>query len=890
MSRSVLVPEIKNNHQIVLLVLPQLAAPAPDGLMQPTRIRLSSERRFRRLSSNSPLPARYGLRLGHPPRPWLRVWSQPLSQANPSFESSVAALRSSHVSSLSRLPLKFIHGNIASAFTTFDDLRYESDVNADVKDGRARFVDKTPFETSYELWAELLDLRSRIDGHEGIKDIWRGMCRRDVTLHRFDNNCCRLLRNAFVSTALRNEDERFLEEICQYSRKERDRSGRSWRGLFVPVMDHFLRHKPVKAIFWAEKLASIGAGGSGEWPRLVDAAVSSREAQEVFESLYLKMGDRNIYDAMIRTLCAQHRTADALFWHYLLLKVNDVPSNMSVVTSLRRSKLLHNKVALEHFEQSLAAARIPIDVSSRLRKIERKEPVTREEVNESIGRAYGIKPMKITDGFVARVFATKSFSLDFAIGVLATFGLKKLGPLAMRELAVRCASLSDILNRMKQLKECNIGLDDSVYVQAILKLAIDGKQSLLRSVLESDQHPDVFADKQIQWKMLQSYIAQEDWTQAERSLHILSTFHGASPVRTWNIILKGCIESLDYTMIDRVLDEMLQLRVSVNPQTIKVSFFTILRPRRPCHRPVTDPDKFDDLRYLTNMWLKILRGGMHVPASAWKQVLIHYGTQARFLELERLTVWLAHLYARQDGCSRLREGIPGSHGLSDRLVKRKSEGNRYYDKKGVPPLQQIFDRNTIRALVEWGFKGLGMPEWHRLFDSPVTDESIVNKAREESIPWARGIYLLRTLRQCGVPVHVGVVAGVCRQRLRMLFSPKRSNRKENRVAARKNTSNLASMVDEINRAWGSPTFTVSQEVLENPRALYRAVLGDVMPPDRKIRSRLAARNGVFSVAREHVPSTSPAPCRGEIEPPEIAPAAAVPKGREDAWQLQSLDG
>ena len=708
--------------------------------------------------------------------------------------------------------------------TSFQHLEYESDVNGKRVEGRARLVDTADHFWDYSLWAELLAFRSRINGAGGTKEIWHGMRARNIDIPTNSDDTSRFFWTSFLSVGL--EEQVFLEEIWHYAQDLYQREGERWDSIFVEVLAYMLRREPYKVHEWYSRMQDFKLKGQGQMTELVEAATTSTESLNAFKPIYVESGDRNIYNLLISKLCEHERYSVAVAWHYLLLSKKDIPSSSTAADPLRRYlATLKGQQQAKDFTQSLLDAGVPFAASLQP-KYKKPEPaMSRESASRLIGITFGIQPKPISDSLAARIFATEAFSLDLAIIALGAFGMETLGPLAMRELAARCHTSQEIFSRIKQCKDSRIQLHQCRYVQLIERLARDDNWPVLRSILASDQHPEVFEDRDTQKRLLMVSIRNQDWTQAQMTLVILTAFEDDAIESRWNQALLSCMWARNFEMTNRIVDNMHSLGVTVFPSTIRRSFHLLLRKRNPGNRPLSSPIDFDDLSFITNMWMKVLRAGGDVPAAAWKQVQIYLGMEGRLGELERLFIWLALFYSPQTSQTvRRKLAARGSWAYG---FNRPSaiEAREYQPLDERNPLRQIFTTQRQSAIIQWGFKSLGVELPKRSRPKGFADAAVHSMSSEQHrrSDWARGVILLRRLSRLGIRVHPWTVRSACKQRLLTLFGPGKSRKRENRFAREKNTQSLVEMVQRLNRIWRPNLFP---SALHGERLVKIALFGD----------------------------------------------------------------
>lgn len=701
----------------------------------------------------------------------------------------------------------------------FEELQYQSDVTAPALLG-PRLIDHPEHAEDFNLWTQLLDFRLRVDGIHGALGIWQGIQQRKLELPTSGEYATKLW-SAIASVAIQYD---ILQEVWQYTVKLAQKTNRRYDGLYEWIIGHFLRTRPTQVMPWHRKFGEIGLPVAGSLSNLVDDAMCTKKSLTTFERLYNEANDHSVYDRMITCLCERGRYDEAVKWHRLLVKVDDLPSSASIADPLRDylaskvDQLVLKEITNDLVEKGVSFAQtIP-------RTLNKNTKISREIMSRMLGESHGVTPKRIPDRFSARMFATRAFSVDFVIAGLTSFGFDVLGPLTMQELALRCKSAEDLTARIAQLEKLNVQLSPCTYVQLVRRLAEEGRSAMLDAIVQSDQHPEVYEDRKIQRQLLDQYIRIQDWHQVHRTLTILTAFHDDQESEGWNIMLRSHMIKGNMKMVHEVFNDMLLNGVRVTPGTLQCSFFKLLRPRNAGKRPISLSKHVDDLSFVTAMWLKILRFGGHVPAAAWNQIHNYYGMEGRLHELERLTLWLIAFYSRQ---SLSAAKIPsGRFTIGHRRRIVPSQTDYQFD------LRRIFGHTRQSAIVSWSFKsiGWGAKKLARLsrLDALAPASTATNLGRYET--WARGVALLRIMKQRGIPVHQATVRKAVRQRLLVLFGPGRSNRLDNRVAVAQNSMSLCYMVRYLNNVWKSNLLNVPLALLrmEGPdaeRLLRRIVLG-----------------------------------------------------------------
>lgn len=706
---------------------------------------------------------------------------------------------------------------------SFEELRYQSDVTAPALRG-PRLIDMPQYAHNFRLWTQFLDFRLRLDGIDGALAIWRGLLQRNIELPTTGEYATKLW-SAIASVGIKHD---ILSEVWRYTLALAKKTDRRYEGLYEWIIGYYLRTQPTKVLPWHQKFREIKLPVAGSLSNLVDDAMHTRESLTIFERLYNESNDHTLYDRMTACLCERGRYNDALKWHRKMMKVNDLPSTASVVDPLRDYLALRgDHEVLKEVTNDLVTKGVSF-AKTLPRTLNKASKISREMMSRMLGESHGVTPKVIPDRFSARMFATRAFSIDFAIAGLTSFGFDLLGPLSMRELALRCKGAEDLSARITQLGKANVQLSPCVYVQLIRRLAAEGRAGMLDAILRSDQHPDVFEDGKLQRQLLEQYIRTQDWPQVHRTLTILTAFHDEPEVEGWNILLRSYMTSGNIKLVHGLFTDMQAKKIKVTTATVQCSFFKLLRPRNSGKRPMSLTKHFDDLSFVTVMWLKIIRFGGHVPAAAWNQIHNYYGMEGRLHELERLTLWLVSFYTRQA----LPVSANDAAATSGFRRITLSRGRRAPNVGRTGGLKSIFGHVRQSAIISWGFKTIAWGpkklENLRRLDALSPSANVTNLGSYET--WARGVALLKAMEQRGFPIHRSTVCTAVRQRLLILFGPGRSNQLDNREAVANNTMSLRYMIRYLNGVWndnllGVPLALLRMEGPAADRLLYKIVLG-----------------------------------------------------------------
>ena len=683
----------------------------------------------------------------------------------------------------------------SATITSFQDIHYESDVTGPIQKGRSRLVDGPSHARDLPLWAELLEFRSRLEGASGVLKVWRGLRERHVRLQT-NGKLAERLWTPFIEAALHDDDvlEQIFEEVSRLKELQW-----YWTPFYNTLIGSLLRSYPSRVLSWHSRCHHRRLNTHVNTAKLIEDAMTSTDSLRMFRTIYRSSEISDIYGSLVPALCGQDRFEEALDWHYFLVGESDKPYDASVAAPLKSFLVTAGyRQNVRKFECDLDRAQI---VSARSSSTaDGDESVTQVAprlLNRLVGNGYGFRQRIMKDSFVARLFATPGLAKEVVIVALCAFGYRELGPLALREMAARCDSAADLMEQIYQLQGNGVKTKGSVYARLIHQLAQEKNEDVLKAVLDSDEHPDVYEDRLKQKTLLRSYIDGNNWAQAHKTLMVLTTSFRSRHEATWNYVLRAYMEARNWHGVEQMVDEMLTHGISVSPRSVRRSFFTLLSRRDPGKKPISFSNGLDELTFLTKLWLKIVRSGGEIPAQAWNQLLIYYGMRNRLGELESLSIWLVNVYSKRTASMR----------------------------NGRQALQLIFSPGLQEAIIAWGFKSMAthIPKTSWQLRMP----EINGHKQPRSLPmqqqWQRGLFLLKTLRECGVPLDDIHVRKTCRMRIKILFGPLRSASAENKLAAAKNKISLGQMLNTMNEIWGYKLFNLPALAMGDDDALKKSI-------------------------------------------------------------------
>ncbi|TKA75159.1 hypothetical protein B0A55_03984 [Friedmanniomyces simplex] len=646
---------------------------------------------------------------------------------------------------------------------SFQALRYQADVNCEAKLGKL-MVDQEEHFMNYQLWIELLHFRRRVDGLGGVLDVWHGMRRREVDLPTMGEAAETLWKELIDAASARSgtqknaEVEAIRHELFEYAKGLKDRTGEQYSGLYKGLVGHLFRIDVAgmgQACHWHRRMLNAGLVSVDNVLKQIahDALSNTHPVFRTFRTLYKQnAAERDCYDTVIPEAAMLRTVNETLKYHRLFMKNGDGPSTSVFHTpavqqlfELDRDASLPMKHGTESRQPALTTA---LDI----RDTATYPPITRASMSALVGDVHGIKPKELSDAFVARMFATSAFSIDLVIRGLSFFAVDTLGPLAMREIAVRAGSPVELCNKLNNLKRAGIKVAEGcVYSRLMLKLAVEGHTDLFNALLASDQHPEGYDDTRTQEALLVSYLEAGNWTQVHLTMTCL-TLAGVDLERNAvNRLAQHYIRTRAWRLAAQTMEEMKRLRVPLTPVTMAHLWRYLLPERRRGMRPQEsqrlDPPPFDALDFVTNAYVYSDTLSRNVPSRLWREILKRYGMAFRWDGLEKVVLGLAARYRpRTVRTVRWRQG--------SRVVT--------LNRVGTGKLEEVFTEQMQQAFFTWGFRAAAMRNELRLRELRVADvdptvvsgmTTIGNQITPHESSWTQGLRLLRQLNRHGLAIH-----------------------------------------------------------------------------------------------------------------------------------------
>ncbi|KAL8716688.1 MAG: hypothetical protein Q9225_006008 [Loekoesia sp. 1 TL-2023] len=646
-----------------------------------------------------------------------------------------------------------------------------------------RLLDSYDFRNDFGIWLELANVRRRVHGIEGIRLVWRAMLARGLDLPTVgalaDTTWTQCLDLGF-------EDSEILKEIFIYARELKESHGQAWPKLYATVLSHHLRACPGKVWLCHTRLHKHFPPTSDQFRGLFTLALPNKTLRQIYLKMHESFPYVRLYDFAILELCRQGLYETAAVWHERLIRRGDFPSDARKAEPVLRYLAVNgDKNRLMEFTRLMVEAGVSFAVY-RDKDVKVPSFISRDIVMPPLGQIDEPSEKKFSDGFCARLFATKVFSIDTVVSSLVFLRVEEIGPQALREVATRelpCNPYSRAIQvRLDQLREAGISTGDSTFSIVVWKLAAEGKDHLLRNVISCDLHSDTFEDHDLQESLLPHYQEQRDTMAFTRTITILTAKvpERFIEAKRLNFVLRAFLTSRDLPGVIRTIGHMREQHIQIESKSTMHMRETMLSQRNAGHRPATTKE----LDFLIRIWQDVLRSGGFIPPSAWIEVVRRLGMSGRLLTFERLALWLAAWYSSPDfrdsqACNSFRGHHKAAfpHPLMSVDLKPSSPFH---------PLQTLFPRSLQQGIIAWGFQ----------------HTSDTRDRKRQRLDWTWGLSLLRKLREAQVRVPTPVVAKAFRLRLLAIYGHSRSIRKVNRVNTRWDRSGFDLYMRKAKQIWG----------------------------------------------------------------------------------------
>ncbi|KAG9201257.1 hypothetical protein G6514_005988 [Epicoccum nigrum] len=690
--------------------------------------------------------------------------------------------------------------------------------------------EEVPEKSLDEYWAARLAHHERLEGLQGIWSVWHARRREGYRLPTENSAHAQFLWGTFA------RDPKLVHYVIEHAVELMQDKGETYPRVYNLIMGYWLVRKPSEALDYHHQMLVKLRLRKLPLRELAQAVRNyGNTAQEALLYIYRNSNERDVYNEVVPRLIECGNIKMARRWHNLCVFRDDLPSE---------SFAAHPVIQL-----FTAEATAITDPSIRLEEVERGFHINQHLMKRLLGR--DTAPVRFDDAFTARMFATRTVQTESIIKGLTMVGVNEIGPLAVSAMAHRTQPITDLPLRFEELHTAGIALQGSVFSLALEKFATEQNWELVQSMLDSDQHPDVFGNADTQRSLLDYYLEQEDFQQAQRTLAILTLFHNDPGREAWNLLLQLCFTRGSPRQGFDTMLKMRSLGITLSRLSM-ISVRKILVRRQRGHRPY-QLRSFDDLRFVTRFYITALESGMGiVHPEAWYEIIRRFGMQSRFRELRRLFLWLLNWYAPAHSTEfAYLPRTPSFEDVTNKLRRSHPHKSHYYNfPADVPqqadknhPIRLLFPPSLQQGILVWGLRSSllhAAPLEQSLFATPASKlhhrRNLMRKGILKRLNWDVGLRLLVQLRDLGVHVHEHNVTKTLQGIFVNLFGPSRSRIKANRMMERSNTIPYAEFVRGVNKVWGKPLLT-------EPQLLERSRLNSVLWHPR-FRRRMHKKGGV----------------------------------------------
>ena len=715
--------------------------------------------------------------------------------------------------------------------TSYSDLLYSEARVREFSTTRGLLIDHPVNHVNLEAWCKILEYRKRTDGVAGVMDVWAGMRKRKIDLP-VDGPHADVLWTTFLNAVIvPNSDEAkqlLLKDLFEHAKNLKATGAGFYRPFHTILVGRFLRVIPASSngtqgsiswpgLKWHRAACELGLCEGRSLPFLVMHVLKSENPNIAFVSwqqlyrhdqIYFGDDTRGMYDLCMPLvlLHANRNPALVVAWHTFLVRNHDMPS-----PELAINRAVKYLLSISSGGEMSSASHLQLKTLTTILNEDcgdTRPPtsplLSRALMSGLVGDVHGIKPKVISDKFCARMFATQAFSLETSIRGLALLGTETLGPIALRELAVRAGTPDSFKERLADLKDAGIAISPSRYAHVLHTVVANSQTDLFQILLASDQHPESYDDQHTQETLLANFLEAENWPLAHIALISLSSKDIGETSRAWNRLLQHYIRNQDHKEVVRIFDHMCSEQLYITSRSLNFMVKYLLPARAVSKNPMLSQTPkvagFDADNFVANAHMYATLHNQPLTPDRWVEILKRFGMTGRLTGLERLVHWLMRRHLSQK---------------EEDEYNGKLRGVR----QDVSTLDKILNPVMLRAIIVWEFRYAGMRN--------VLVPSMAPLQTVSDFSWTRGITLLLQLKQMGLRVRTKDVRRAVTGILWMLFGPGVSKRRINLHLIRRNQLTITEYVEAANSAWDGPLFKIppNSDGVATEAQVLRAVFG-----------------------------------------------------------------
>ncbi|KAI0969867.1 hypothetical protein F4678DRAFT_157602 [Xylaria arbuscula] len=646
------------------------------------------------------------------------------------------------------------------------------------------------------LWTCLLDYQMRINGPAGVTNVWKALWGRK-TLHVVDGPLALMFWRVLLDGALMSNDSYMLDGIWVYSEWMYDLHRAKWPQLYTTVIRHMLRtHQHQQVVRWQLRLIPNFYPGIDEFAEIIKEFALDKELYrlDTLPSLYKTSPDKSLYTTLLPYLFNLGESTLARKWRLIFFAQGDVPLAPAPVRPfLRFMKGYYPNDELTREERAALKFTPERDQDGR-------PDFSREFMNRVQGQTFGITVKNYNDRLGAKWFASSWVSLDVAMSTISTLGVEKIGPLSLQSIALRARNSEALLNRISQLQEYGISVVESNYFRIILYLAKQNDNELLYDLLQSDLHPDVFDDLNLQTRLIDSAAEITDW----RTLRVLLVSrlvvfeHSAREVA--NNVLRLGFERKSVDGVLQILEHMKARNIPLNFEEASHIYESLIEDYNHTQRSMaSSPTMF----YLS-IFRQLKSMDVPVPLSHWRLIMLSMARRGQLEDLARVSVEVVDIYLSSpssrpgfvpvhiwDLPKAMRSPLAGVENLLGVYVPQDIP-----TKHGSHPLRELFNTKLLTEMIEnafiahpgQGFQPRAGAQPHRRLSPP---SQITRMLR-----------LLRILHDRGMWIRYRKLRFIVTNCVVNIYGPDPPADTRQRLMRAGNSLPLYSMKVLIDKAWG----------------------------------------------------------------------------------------
>jgi hypothetical protein len=672
------------------------------------------------------------------------------------------------------------------------------------------------------LWLCILIYRMQREGLSGAAVVMEGLLARG-SLVTVKGGPARVFWKTILNAAPSSND--MMRSVWAYAEWLYDRHNVRWPELYMSIISSFIRNRRWRVTLrWHFRLAPRFSPNAEALAILLKRFISDkqRKSQTVLKTIYLTSHHPQMYDEIIPYLSARSLAATAREWRTLFIARGDLPRSSASRSFIR---FLFEYCPDDHLHESeldVAGLGSKAEFSTPLelkRSIDLETPLNVYDLfNRAAGerQLLGLPETAYNDKTAARFLASSWVSIDFGINSLSALGVTSIGPLAFQILALRERKCERLRQRLEQLQQGEIGIDDSSYSQALHHVIMTDNDKLLKQLIRSHVHPTAFDDLILERDFLRSRVSSGNESSVELTAAIRLTASAVVGRAAANELLLVSLRRNNNARTLRILDTMISGRFEPFESTVQAISSQIVQTMSPSRR-----DQPVDSRFYAVIFSMMLYFDLAPTSAALRIILAHLIMEGRFPEVLHLVSEVIDNFKRRQSSS------TGSIRVHKTDVPRLAREEGKEDFQSIPsdldfnspwhPIQLMLKTSTKSQIIRRGFLTLLDPTAFQRYP----------------VKFADGIKLLSQLRDKGIVVDERwlrdeIIARVAELKdFLVRFCPPHLRRLL-RAQGRTNIM-LRTLKNEVNNAWGSELFSYSPLVLK--RKLYIARINHMLDTD-----------------------------------------------------------